>query len=357
MKRSYFTSTSRYHWWMVVLLFFSLNAKAQQPQNTEVDLNKTPKRIIRACCVFGYDYKFWGIPFLTLDQVIDVTELGQHQYMGGKKEVVGTLYTHKGGFIDVGHMRDQIDWTRYLYELILFNRGKGEFVMPLRNEGGSKKLYLRIPEDFSEEDARLLAGKITYDFSLWHEISTWYGASAVPGLSEKFSSFSIEDVYSNLLGIHIGMKSLKSSKSFNEAVTEQILIAMDSLGVAKSKEESYQAYDKVLHKWYTTKKRLPSTETMKKRDPDVLTYSKPWVLPDSIDPNDPPITLKVPLLDSKGQSLTNYYEFTIDLNYRFPVEEIFPDRTDSLINQNDYAFLLDHISKELRVLEKGVLAE
>lgn len=357
MKCSFFIPSNRCHWFLAVLLVFSLNAKAQQSRDSEVNLSKTPKRIIRACCVFGYDYKFWGIPFLTLDQVIDVTELGEHEYMGGKNEVVGTLYTHKGGFLDIGHMRDQIDWTRYLYKLIVSQRGKGEFIMPLRNEGGSKRLYLKIPEDFSEEDARLLAGKITYDFSLWHEISTWYGASAVPGLSEKFSSFSIEDVYSNLLGIHIGMKSLTSDKPFNEAVTEQILTAMDSLGVAQSKEESYQAYDKVVNKWYTTKKRLPSTRTMKKRDPDVLHFSKPWVLPDSIDPNDPPITLYVPLQDSKGESLTNYYEFTIDLNYRFPVEEIFPDRSSTLINQNDYAVLLDHITKELRVLEKGILGE
>jgi hypothetical protein len=190
------TSISLKLFLLVAFVVNPIMIRAQSMQDDEVNLNKTPPRIIRACCAFGYDLKLWGVPFFSIDQVISIDDLGEHHYMGDKSEGTGTIYTNKGGFIDLGHVRDQIDWTRYLYTTVLNSRGKGEVILPLRKEAGRKTLYLNVPAQFSNSDCILLAGKITYDLSLWHEISTWFGASAVPLLPEKFSSFSVEDVYS-----------------------------------------------------------------------------------------------------------------------------------------------------------------
>ncbi|WKX75580.1 hypothetical protein [Zobellia laminariae] len=55
--------------------------------------------------------------------------------------------------------------------------------------------------------------------------------------------------------------------------------------------------------------------------------------------------------------LTNFYQFTIDLNHRFPVEEIFPNRESSLINQNDFGVLLNRITNDLEIMEGNTLAE
>jgi len=297
---------------LVSILITPVTIAAQSTHNDGVNLDKIPPRIIRACCAFGYDFKLKAIPFVTIDQVISVDDLNEHHYMGNKNEGTGTIYTKKGGFIDIGHLRDQIDWTRYLYATILHNRGKGEVVLRLRKEAGRKTLHLNVPAQLDDSDCILLAGKIAYDFSLWHEISTWYGASTVPLISEKFSSFSVEDVYSNLLGIHVGMKTLHSKTPFNEAAT---------------------------------------------KDPDVLTSSRPWIVPNPTNTRSDSVILDVPLLTSKGELLTNFYQFTIDLNYRFPVEEIFPDRNNKLINQNDFGVFLDVITDELETLEQNTLAE
>ena len=334
-----------------------ITISAQSKKDDEVNLDKIPPRIIRACCAFGYDLKLWGVPFVNIDQVISIDDLNEHHYMGDKSEGIGTMYTHKGGFIDMGHLRDQIDWTRYLYTTVINSRGKGEVVLHLRNEAGRKTLYLDIPAELEKSDCILLAGKITYDLSLWHEISTWYGASTIPLMPEKFSSFSVEDVYSNLLGIHIGMKALNSELPFNELATKIIASTLDSLAVVKTPIETYDAYDAIHNKWYTSKKRIPRANVTLKRDTDVLNVVRPWLVPnDTISIKDP-IVLDVPLLNTKGELLTDFYQFTIDLNSKIPVEELFPLKQSRLINQDDFVVLLTSITNDLESMEQNRLLE
>ncbi|WP_396636331.1 DUF4056 domain-containing protein [Maribacter sp. R77961] len=335
---------------LVLLLGFILKPSvvSSQKADSPVNLNKIPPRIIRACCAFGYDLKLWGVPFVNIDQVISITDLEGHHYMGNKSEGTGTVYTRRGGFIDIGHLRDQIDWTRYLYTLIMDSKGKGDVVLSLRNEAGRKKLHLNIPKTLDENDCILLAGKIAYDFSLWHEISTWYGASTLPFMPEKFSSFSVEDVYSNLLGIHVGMKTLRTKLPFNAAATKFIASTLDSLNVVKTTQETYDAYNAVHNKWYTNEKRIPHINITLKRDLDVLKYSRPWIVPDIASTADDPVTLDVPQVDSKENLLTSYYQFTIDANRRIPVETLFPNRQSNRISQNDFKILLNAITKDLQ---------
>jgi len=342
---------------LISIVVSPISINGQSTKADDVNLDKIPPRIIRACCTFGYDMKLWGIPFVSIDQVISIDDLGEHHYMGNKHEGIGTIYTNKGGFIDVGHLRDQLDWTRYLYALILKNKGKGEVVLPLRKEAGRKTLHLNVPADFDKNDCVLLAGKIIYDFSLWHEIATWFGASTVPFISEKFSSFSVEDVYSNLLGIHIGMKTLHSELPFNQSATEIISSTLDSLDVVKTVKETHDAYDAVNNKWYTNKKRIPSTKITLKRDTDVLKSSKPWIIPNQASNIDDPIILDVPRLDTNGELLTKYYQFTIDVNKKIPVEEIFPGNESRRINQDDFVVLLNTITNDIRIKEQDTLVE
>ena len=337
---------------LILFTLYTGMVRTQSVENDAVKLDKLPPRIIRACCAFGYDLKLWGVPFVSIDQVISIADLGEHRYMGNKREGNGTIYTHKGGFIDIGHLRDQMDWTRYLYVTILNGRGKGEVHIRLRNEAGRKRLCLNVPARLDNNDCILLAGKIAYDFSLWHEISTWFGASAIPLVPEKFSSFSVEDIYSNLLGIHVGMKTLHSKIPFNAAATKNIVSALDSLGAVKTAEETYHAYDAIKDVWYTDEKRIPRTDLTLKRDPDVLVSSRPWIVPDTAKNISDPTVLHVPLSTTKGEPLTNFYRFTIDLNYRFPLEEIFPNRRSSRIDQNDFAVLLNKIADELLPTEQ-----
>ncbi|MDP3432015.1 MAG: DUF4056 domain-containing protein [Bacteroidota bacterium] len=63
---------------------------------------------------------------------------------------------------------------------------------------GSEMQLMGIPGiKLTDNDLVNLAGKIAYDLSVWHEIATWFGASTIPFVPERYSSFSVEDVYSN----------------------------------------------------------------------------------------------------------------------------------------------------------------
>jgi hypothetical protein len=56
-----------------------------------------------------------GLPMIKVTQIISLDELGEHRYLGSQDEGNGIIYTATGGFIDIGHVRDQADWTAYLF--------------------------------------------------------------------------------------------------------------------------------------------------------------------------------------------------------------------------------------------------
>src|SRR5262249_18013704 len=130
---------------------------------------------------------------------------------GGKRllsdEVSGILYTCRGGFIDIAHVRDNADRTLYLTAQIGRIAVTGGSI-PLLGEGAKRRVVVK-PIDPAlvrtyglREVVTSLAEWIDYEASIWHEITTWYGWSSTP-FSERPSAFSPEDLYSNLVGAKI----------------------------------------------------------------------------------------------------------------------------------------------------------
>ena len=335
---------------LVFVFFFSIQAIVVNGQSTvsPKEMNDaTPPRIIRVCCAFGADMALFGIPFKKINHITSLEKLGHHEYMGHKKEGNGLIYTQKGGFIDIAHLRDQADWTKYLYELIKANHLEDVIVQKLGYEGGKKFLSINPSSELDSSDYILLAGKMAYDLSLWHELSTWYGASAVPMMPERYSSFSVEDVYSNLLGVYVGMEAIKSDLPYNEAVTKILLEKLDELDAVETEEETYAALEAVRNVWWTNDKRLPSEKVILQRDTEVFTHSRPWLVPDTLNVFHEPHILDIPLAANNGKLLTNYYSFSIDLNFKFPVKQLFPERATRQINQDDFEVLMDYADEEL----------
>jgi hypothetical protein len=268
--------------------------------------------------------------------------MGSHTFLGGKTEKNGNIYTRRGGFLDMGHLRDCADWTAYLYNLIKASQSNQQFVnTELRNEGGAKSLTLKVPKDFDESEIIELAGKISYDLSLWHEISTWFGASYVPLVPERFSSFSPEDMYSNLLGVHLGMRALRSNLDYNEAMTVELNKMLDSLEAVNTEAETFDAMLKVNQVWYTNEKRYPSKKLVLKRYIDLDSDFLPWLVP-GFESQLPPYLLRKP-----DSALSKYYELSLKLNFRFPVDSILPERNDRVITQNDFDIFVNYIQTEI----------
>lgn len=328
------------------LMLNSIQLSAKGLDLSEKELDNPPPRIIRTCCSFGSEVKVAMIPGMKVTDISCPDDLGSHKYLGDKEEGNGIIYTRKGGFIDMGHLRDQADWTAYLFALIK-NQDKRKWIQPLGHEGGMKTLYLRIPEDIKDIDAMQLSGKIAYDLSVWHEIATWFGASYIPLLPERYSSFSVEDAYSNLLGVTIGIEALQSDLPFEEAMTLLIDSTLTELGAVTEVEEIYAAMEDVREVWWTREKKLPSRKILLQRELEVYPVVHPWLVPGWATEDAPPCVLEVPQETCDEQPLTDMYHLEIKLNHKFPFRRMFPYRKKRRVSQLDFDTMIEEVERRL----------
>jgi hypothetical protein len=254
--------------------------------------------------------------------------------------------------LDFGHLRDLIDWTAYFYNLAKKSQETGEILLHLGFESGEKALVIKVPASENEEDLISLAARIAYDLSIWHEITTWFGASSVPLVSERFSSFSLEDAYSNLLGTRIASEAISSDLPYEEAVTGIIKRTLTELEAVATTEESYQAMEAVRDIWWTRKKNLPNNMVTLQRELDVYSAMTPWLVPGWESQNKVPFQITLPATTRDGIPLSEFYTLSFDISRKVPVKKIFPDKTDKLVTQNDFPVILDYIGH--RMLETNI---
>lgn len=333
----------------LILYLSDLYGKAPVFKSESNDMK--PHRIIRTCCSFGTEMQLVALPGIKLTEITSLDKIGSHHYLGDQSEENGIVYTRRGGFIDMGHLRDQVDWTAYLYLQLSKNKAAGKLDMILGYEGGEKTLNVKIPSSLINNDLVLLAGKITYDLSVWHEIATWFGASTIPFVPERYSSFSIEDAFSNLLGVTIGIKALQSELPFEEAVTEIIDETLRNMDVVANEAETYMAMESVRDIWWTRERKLPSSRVLLKRQLQVYPCLQPWLVPGWASEIQEPIELSVPEFVSNGEKLNDFYQLDFRLNYKFPFRKMFPERKDRNITQNDFDRLLARVATELNKKE------
>ena len=333
------------------LLFFVLVNSSMAAELPVGLISSPPHRVTRTCCAFGSDLKMLILPVLKYTDITSVGELGPHSYRGSQHEKNGIIYTQRGGFVDMGHVRDMADWTAYLYSQVILLKGKGQSAIHLGREGGLKILRLDIPSDIQDEDALKLAGRIAYDLSVWHEIATWYGSSSVPLMPERYSSFSIEDPYSNLLGVSLGIKAIQNSLPYETAMDNLISTTLEMLGAVSTEEDTYKAMEEVQNIWWTRSKRLPNRNILIKRQLNVYNCLEPWLVPGWTDKPVVSYDLKVPEMASNGILLSSFYELDLTLNYKFPVKDIFSSKIGRKVTQADFGLLINHISKDLMMGE------
>ncbi len=302
--------------------------------------NKPPQKIIRTCCVFGVDVAT-VMSIAKITSITEINALNHHKYLGDKSENNGIIYTHNGGFIDLGHLRDIADYTAYLYNLIQQNRNVGLIDFKLGYEAGVKTVSFQIPSYFTNEDIAKMAGMIAYNISTWHEIATWFGASYIPLIAERYSSFSIEDAYSNLLGVQLAIKAILSTQDYEPAMSRLIRSKLLELNAVATIQETRDAMNVVKNIWWSESAKMPSRKLMLKRDFDILDSVKPWLISDDRN-NNLHTTLKVPFYSSHGELINNFYKLSIKVDYRIPLKKIINENWnfEKHINQNDFPAII-----------------
>lgn len=251
------------------------------------------------CSGGGPKTRLGSLPFpgvLSLWDTADPQDLGEHVSEVGSANALaessrGTVYTCKAGFVDLAHLRESADWTRYAYEHILraFEE-RSEWATFRDDYHAEYRVALRIPETWSrftaearrseaERAARVAAQRIAYLAMTWHEVATWFGDRIIIFIPEDRSSFTYDDMVAHVIGVRLGgdalaMVSRGEAATFDEAMT--IALGREMLRLdAKGKDETYLAARAVEGRWWegeSCTKRQVATGL----DGGVLA---PWVVP------------------------------------------------------------------------------
>ncbi|HMT92890.1 DUF4056 domain-containing protein [uncultured Thiothrix sp.] len=281
---------------------------------------------------------------------MDLEDLGEHYYglpLGLLISIdkIGHIYTKFGGIVDLGHVRDHADITRYFASEVM-NKFKNGGEVPFgddtdlfRSETGKRIIVIKKQGvDPSPFQAAVIAAAISYDIAVWHEIATYQ-------TWQDYSSFSPEDNFSNLLGAYLGFFAcLTQDKPYNEAMSIALFWILRKLG-AQPKSVTIEAVKFLKNKWYhyntDTSTRPDTYLVLDKRHIETglnenlytgITPSfmvSPWLLTDikrtplplecqqalveTLEPqSNYRVSIKLPTKDENGVPLQNYYSFKVE---------------------------------------------
>ncbi|MDJ0788234.1 MAG: DUF4056 domain-containing protein, partial [Myxococcota bacterium] len=260
---------------------------------------------LRPCCAFGHslgvELAELPVPGIEVQNVIAADDPGSHTYDGGlvslrnsaqraflNAEKNGLVFTCRGGFIDLAHVRDYADWTAFLALRLdaLLHRGT---LIDLGDEAGTRLVYVEAidPETIATLGRRRIAiepaGWLAYQASIWHEVATWYGYAAIDLFPERASAFSPEDLYSNLLGVKVTSavvyeRNGKSERLFNQNVDIWIAELVGALRPV-SKSLGREAAYRLDGLWWDSSARLPDMDVVLRRNLDMGESLAPWLVP------------------------------------------------------------------------------
>jgi hypothetical protein len=236
--------------------------------------------------------------------------LGKHNYNSSAGEKTGLIYTCRGGFIDIGHVREAADRTFYLANLTYKNINLGNqdfsfkviepshFHIKIYYPDNWQNLSQQQKQTTTQQLSINLAQYLAHKQLIWHEILTWYGFATAGVFSDRISAFSWEDTYSDVMGIDLAAKALFNNKQkYNEIMTDLIkqkLINLNAQPVTVTKKAANQ----VKGDWYTG--GFYFFVKMKKRNLDIGLNDgqiTPWLVND-ICPQTNPQPYNVPLASS-----------------------------------------------------------
>lgn len=274
---------------------------------------------LRPCCAFGHDLKVelgkLPIPLVRVPNIVGVDDLGPHGYGAGALagEKNGLVYTCRGGFIDIAHVRDNAD--RALYLALQIARALPDGVtVEMPHEGTTRTIVVApLPDGLLARHGRwqvaaALAAYANHQLSNWHEVVTWYGFESTPGVSERLSAFSPEDIYSNTLGTRLALgivlhKEMRSRDEYDVAIQAWMREALRRLG-AVARPAAEAAMTAVDGLWWDSSKRVPEFTLVTRRYLEISTPVAPWLVTD-VKPDDralktmcadqpPPLALDLP---------------------------------------------------------------
>jgi len=195
-----------------------------------------------------------SMPFNTLYspfEPLGPDDLGDHTYLPrhatGLRENEtsrGTLYTRRGGFLDIAHIRNSADLTRFCYEHILHTVEQDSAMVRLMSAEPDIFLvhlnqFINLTSEQQREAAPLVAARVAYLMTTWHEIATWFGYQGMVVVTEKPSAFSYDDAPSHMVGVNVAAEALQDHpdlNAFDQAFTRLLRDRLKALDAVPADE-------------------------------------------------------------------------------------------------------------------------
>ena len=328
-------------------------------------------RKVRPCCAFGVDLKAKvgpvPVPLYENENIVSPAEIGPHGYDKGEltRENNGLVYTCRGGFIDLAHVRDTADSTLFL-AMQIARALPGPITIQIPDQGTKRRILIKpLPEGLLARHGRwttavALASFIAYDLSIWHEVVTWYGWESTLGISEKLSAFSPEDLYSNILGINLAAgiileREASSREQYDQTMELWLREAMRRLG-GVDKEQGRRAMKAVDGLWWDSKKLLPDWKLVTRRDLHIETPVPPWIVEKSASAADPagtqmcagqPPPLPLEIEDKiGGTKIEDLVEIHFEFSDWIPKEFPLPAARGQAVQRSDIPKIVEDIRRQ-----------
>lgn len=194
---------------------------------------------------------------------LGINDLGQHAYVApgidsdwGDETSRGTLYAAEAGFIDIAHVRNAIDLTRFAFdrvsaclyhgvnELDIVSAEPDIYHVTFTPPDAWQNLADRDdvdPQTLAEvrEASIQIAGRLAYLMTTWHEVITAFGYKGLGVVTEKPSAFSYDDAVSHRIGVEAAMRALQLDSNlanFDATVTGTLYDTLLDLGVLPPEE-------------------------------------------------------------------------------------------------------------------------
>lgn len=252
----------------------------------------------------------------------DPDNLGEHNTRAAlvtfNERERGLVYTRRAGFLDIGHVRKTIDWTRCF--AIALHRPMLDGQTEIKLKGQEPTLYLLTvdyPADYEtwDSDRRAKAANrwaseagevMSWTAMTWHEVASYFGYKATLLLPEDQSAFTYDDGVSHLVGIEVaraalGEAGLDDARAFEQAATRELNRQMQRLEAVRPKEMR-KAIQAVKGEWWSA-----TGPALRHLDMGWSTQRvRPWIVP-GYESQQGPIVFETPGFayeSSEGVTLT-----------------------------------------------------
>jgi len=293
-------------------------------------------------------------------EVADPNNLGHHSYSNlGDETERGILYTCRGGFLDMAHVRKTIDTSKYVQvrvEMALLNNWSALRIKSL--EPSVYILHLNYPEfwqSLSPDEKQVLARELSIRIGQrmavlmmsWHELLTWFGYQSTPFLSEFPSAFTWDDTASHGFGaVLVADHALRDSRDWNDAVTDAINTGLHELG-AVTPSQTMQAVEAIKGRWWSG--GMGGGKPLK-RHIEIGWYGQPiipWLVPNlPFCPDATPHRYDLPRLDNvMGRNFQNLLRVEIEPNVlqSESIRRCIPGKPSTIDVDKDLPFVMDHM--------------